>query len=201
MAYALYATAAVHRNDLDAARPAADWLVANAQNGGWGLRHACPAFESVNPPETVYGIETALAVRALLDVHGATSEKAYADSALAALGNYARFFIRSAEGGFFAYSDQPSDARQVSNVSAMLAGQYARGGGPCSDGPTSPNSPARWSRSFSASARSTVTGAHYWPIIGKGSESNDSLHAAYVVSGSSNTAVTRPNRSRRSIRS
>ena len=133
MAYALYASAAVLAGRTDDARIAADWLVAHDHDGarlGWGLSFAWDAFSdgSTNPVTTVYGITTALAVRALLDVAEKTGERRYRDSAVGALDAYSGAVTQTPAGVFFWYSDQVADAIEVPNVVSMLMGQYARAG-------------------------------------------------------------------------
>lgn len=160
--------------------------MANADQGtgfGWGLPFPWDAFGdgTENPAATVYGITTALAVRSLLDVHSITSDDKYAEAARKALEYYASFFSTTEDGGYFWYSDQSSDDREVHNVSSMLMGQYARAA-------------QVWSRqdfrrladlasSHLRKASSTSALGVHWPYGADLDRPNDSVHAAYTVQG------------------
>ena len=128
MAYGLAAWAASNRGDEKLARYAADWLVesVNPEKPGWGLGWEWDAFAdgTVNPPETVYGITTAIVVEGLVGAFKITNDIRYMDAAKKALNYYVKF--RSASTGHFYYSDQPSDAAYtLPNITAMLMAQYA----------------------------------------------------------------------------
>lgn len=128
-AYALAAMAYTRDGMIDEAKRAADWLAGNAdlnEDGldGWGYAFAADAFSdgTINPPHTVYGITTAVAALALMDVYEATNETRYLDAAVSALADYARF----SKGGVFEYSASGYDATPVYNVTAMMMGALAR---------------------------------------------------------------------------
>ena len=98
MAFGLLASvgAKIHHERL--MRTSADWLVMNGSLGkgksGWGLGFSWDAFndDSINPPETVYGITTAIAVAGLLDAYEVTRDPVYAGTAAAALDYYKSSF-------------------------------------------------------------------------------------------------------------
>ncbi len=135
-AYGVYALAAARLSQTKRAKIAANWLVKDAkkpQGFGWGRNEAWDAFKSLqdntmNPPETIYGVTVGTAVKGLLDVYTVTGKRKYLNTALKALAYYRQFFLK---GNFFAYSDSGFDAHEVYNVSAHLAGQYARVGAAC----------------------------------------------------------------------
>lgn len=133
MAYGNIAAAAALMDDAPIMRASADWLVAHARQGdrtGWGLGWAWDAFGdgTTNPADTIYGITTAIAAEGLLNAYDASGEQAYLDTVVRALEDYLRCTTLTEAGAFFWYSNQPADARNVHNVSAMLAGMYARAG-------------------------------------------------------------------------
>jgi hypothetical protein len=186
MAYALYTSAAVNFGELNRAKIAADWLVKNnasRNKTGWGLPFEWDAFAdgSTNPIDTVYGITSALAIRALLDIYESTGTEAYLTTAISALEYYSHFFTPTEKGGYFWYSDQTQDNHAVINVTAMLMGQYARAGRIgnhksfilISD------------KSFKFLLENAINKENeiYWNYSTNSSRLNDSVHAAYTVIG------------------
>ncbi len=199
MAYACYASAqAIHAKKTGSsasrrnAEIAARWLVKNRDLNedsimGWGLPFSWDAFGdgSTNPKHTVYGITTALAIYALLDVYDLTKEKEFLDTALAALGGYwAHFTILSDGTGYFWYSEQVSDAQPVPNVSAMLAGAYAKAG--AISGREDFKEIALAAAHYVI--KRALEGPHgtFWPYIVGKTKPNPDCHAPYVVVGLSN---------------
>lgn len=187
MAYGLYASAAALTKDISASIVAADWLVDNAHPTpgatGWGLPFAWDAFSdgSTNPVSTVYGITVAICIAGLLDTFELTKDERYAAMARAALDYYRPFFQETEHGGYFWYSDQPSDAIETLNVSAMLSGQYARAGAlferqdfidVAAKGAT-----YIWQRRLHSRF------GDYWPYSTTQQKPNDDAHAAYIVQG------------------
>ncbi len=188
MACAIYVCAALQLGETERARRAARWLIENGDLDGdgrigWGLPFAWDAFSdgSENPAHTVYGITTAWCVRALLDFLEATGERAYADSAQAALDDYAHCFSKTDTGGFYWYSQRVSDARLVLNVNSMLAGQYARAAirfGRKDFGLMATNAMA-----VVIEHRQRGELGDFW-VYGDGrNQPNDAVHAAYTVQG------------------
>ncbi len=187
MAYALYASAAVLAGRTDDARIAADWLVAHDHDGarpGWGLSFAWDAFSdgSTNPVTTVYGITTALAVRALLDVAEKTGERRYRDSAVGALDAYSGAVTQTPVGVFFWYSDQVADAIEVPNVVSMLMGQYARAGRVLDRQDYRQLADRAYAELMTK--RVMAGDRAYWPYSqNPNSRMNDLVHASYIVQG------------------
>jgi len=199
MAYACYASAmAIHADktgDYDSRRNAeiaARWLVEHRdlnKDGivGWGLPFSWDAFSdgSENPAHTVYGITTALCVYALLDVFDLTQKKEFLDIALAALDGYlAHFTVLENNTGYFWYSERAIDYQAVPNVSAMLAGAYARAGA---------LTDREDFKKIALTAAQYVVGhaiegprGTYWPYIVGRSKPNPDCHAPYVVVGLAN---------------
>lgn len=184
MAFALIATAGAKSGNTNAATAAANWLVANStdQHGatGWGLGFAWDAFNdgSENPPDTIYGITTALAVAGLVDAYESTKKAEYLSTAVNALEDYARYV----SDGCFWYSNQRSDSACVHNVSAMLMGQYARVGALA--GRDDFIDQARNAHAnLLDNMRSTASGEPYWSYSTERERPNDAVHAAYVVQG------------------
>jgi hypothetical protein len=119
MTYALVLSAAMVEGDVETAKRASDWLIADRQSTGWGTPWAWDPFGdgTTNPANTTYAITTALAVDALLDA----GRFGPADAAVLV------HWARSAwSDGFYWYSELPEDAIYTPNVSAMLAGVTAR---------------------------------------------------------------------------
>lgn len=195
MASALFASANVHdfrrtgsRASFDRAVAAAAALQSTARDtrsgrAGWGQGFRWDAFGdgSVNPANTVYGITTALAVQALLDVHEMAADATYLVLAEEALDSYAEHFTQSESGGYFWYSEWRRDARPVLNVSAMLAGQYARLGRVL-DRPDYRELARSAANYILAYRRRDVPDAR-WPYQVGRDKPNDAVHAAYVVQG------------------
>ena len=184
MAYALYGSAAAIKRDQEQAILAADWLVANHYDGpGWGLPFAWEAFgrEVRNPVTTVYGITTALAVRALIDVYELSGGLSYGQCAKNALEYYLQFFNATEDGGYFWYSDQPQDNKSVHNVTAMLMGQYARASLHWPN--TGFRAAAQQAANYLLTQRQESELGMYWSYWVGASRPNDSVHAAYVVQG------------------
>jgi len=133
MAYGLVASAASLVGDVDRAEAAAWWLVDNAKKSrgvGWGLGWEWDAFGdgSINSADTVYGITTAIAIEGLLSAYETTGIDEFMTVALEAADYYKQFMTETDKGAYFWYSEKLSDAMNVYNVSAMLAGAFARAG-------------------------------------------------------------------------
>ncbi|GLO52026.1 hypothetical protein PPUN110474_34270 [Pseudomonas putida] len=168
------------------ARKAADWLVQNPSSKekmGWGLPFAWDAFgdKSVNPITTVYGVTVAMAVRGLFDVYEQTGEATYRETAVQALNDYLPYFHLTENGGYFGYSDQPTDQQEVYNISSILMGQYARA--------YHYNQDKRFlevaemaKTQLDASSR-TIGDDVYWTYASAITRPNDSVHAAFTVQG------------------
>ncbi|MFD2264571.1 glycosyltransferase [Lacibacterium aquatile] len=181
MAYALYASSAHMLGFQKEAEAACQWLCENAlrPNGevGWGLPFEWDAFAdgSPNPVDTIYGITTALCVRALLDTDYGLPK------AEAALENYLRYAVPTPHGLFFSYSSQPDDAKSVFNVTSMLAGQYARLGHILGR--------ADFIEAAHAAAKDIIahrqehSSGYFWSYSTEIAQPNDSVHAAYTVQG------------------
>jgi hypothetical protein len=151
---------------------------------GWGLGFAWdPSNDgSTNPPETVYGITTALSVRALLDVYAIDSDPRFLQSARRALDAYRSFF--SSDGvsrGYFWSSDRSGDDDPVISVSAQLAGQYARAADIVDDSQYAAlaRSAAEWILAHARHSGDAVM----WPFRVSGVDPNDAVNAAYIVDG------------------
>lgn len=186
MAYALYASASAIMGRKDDAVMAADWLVENPASPGatgWGLPFAWDAFgdESENPKNTIYGVTTALAVRALLDVYELTDEASYLDTAKNALDYYSNFFEETESGGYFWYSDQKEDNVDVHNISAILMGQYARASQYFPEGPYAEL--ARKAHANLVAKKRLYGGKPYWTYSTETDRANDLVHAAYIAQG------------------
>ncbi len=196
MAFAVYASSAViaarrTENDSyrDAATIAADWLVDNSDLNnddlaGWGLPFAWDASQdgSTNPAHTVYGITTALAVKALLDVYELTGTRQYLDVAEETLDAYSNYYTPvDNRRGYVWYSQWPQDANPFPNVIAMLAGVYARAADVLDreDYKELAMSCAQYLMDCSID---DTHGLH-WPYRVGRSKPNDAVHAAYVVEG------------------
>lgn len=187
MAIALYASAHTAIADEQAVKDAADRLVelaAENDSFGWGLGFRWDAFAdgSVNPGDTVYGITTALAVRALLDAHQVLEDAAYLTAAQRALDGYAAYFTATPDGGYFWYSDQVTDAAPVANVSSMLAGQYARASALLARDDYA-NLAERAGRYLVGHAERNEEGRVSWPYGIDRIGFNDAIHAGYLVEG------------------
>ena len=158
----------------------ARWMFAWAQ----ALTKLCwDAFNnnSVNPATTVYGVTTALAVRGLLDVYDLTGDDTYRETAIEALKDYLPYFHESDDGGYFGYSDQPTDQIDTHNISAILMGQYARA--------THYHSGqlfhdvAVQTKNHLDATKITVGPHVYWPYSTVADRPNDLVHAAYISQG------------------
>lgn len=184
MGYALYAAAQVLNKDYRKAEVALEWLATNSNEGiGWGLPFEWDAFSdgSVNSRNTVYGITVAWGVKALLDFTEGTGSDKYVWLIESVLDYYMGSFSVTPAGGYFWYSDSGSDDKNVHNVSAMLAGQYARAGKLLNK---------KAYVELSALAFRGVWGARHddgkgmhWRYSDFSNRPNDSVHAAYVVYG------------------
>jgi len=187
MSYAVFSSAAAIMGDEARTKLGADFLVKSAAHNakiGWRLPYPWDAFQdgSINPAETVYGINTANGVRALIDAWGMTGDERYKRTAIEALDYYQEFRTKTDVGTFFWYSDQASDAIAVVNVTSLLMGQYARAA-------------ALWGRNdyrriadeaFSEiwSQRKTSSEGMFWLYSRLPTAApNDSVHAAIVVQG------------------
>lgn len=186
MAYALYGSAAALLGREHDAIKAADWLIQNparAEATGWGLPFAWDAFGdgTPNPASTVYGVTTALAVRALFDTYDLTKDVRYRDTAKAALDYYRKFFTETHNGGYFWYSDQPQDNIDVHNISAILMGQYARAAKHFAQEPYADI--AKKTRDHLIANRRAIGNSFYWPYSVKTDRPNDLVHASYIAQG------------------
>jgi len=184
MAYALFASSARYLGLHEEATNARSWLIDDAAKPdgqtGWGLPFSWDAFADgdPNPIETIYGITTALAVRALLDC----AEKGKVPvQAISALENYLRFSNRTDDGVYFWYSNQRCDAKSVFNVTAMLAGQYARAGFLLGRNDFMQIAEAA-AKDIVANRRQSRNG-FYWNYGPEVARPNDAVHAAYTVLG------------------
>lgn len=187
MAVALYATAHATIGDVEDTRLAADELIEAAganQRPGWGLGFRWDAFGdgSVNPSETVYGITTALAVKALLDAYELVGEPRYLLEARRALDGYASHFTSTPDGGYFWYSEHPADSAPVANVSAMLAGQYARASA-LVESELYTDLARRAATYLVGHATESESGTVSWPYGINRIGFNDAVHAGYIVEG------------------
>lgn len=187
MAYALFASAAAAMRMEPEAINAVDWLIADAfkPNGeiGWGLSFEWDAFAdgSVNPVHTIYGISTALGVRALLDVYESFRWAAVKQTVIGSLETYRKYIVRTNAGLFFWYSNQEQDAKSVHNVTAMLAAQYARAGRLF--GRDDFIHLAEDAVNEVISHRKTCRNGTFWPYGADYDRPNDAVHAAYTVLG------------------
>ncbi|MGB5954962.1 hypothetical protein [Pseudomonas sp.] len=184
--YGLYASSAALLSMDKEARHAADWLVqnpANREKMGWGLPFAWDAFgdKSVNPITTVYGVTVAMAVRGLFDVYDQTGDESYRDAAVQALNDYLPYFHETEDGGYFGYSDQPTDQKEVYNISSVLMGQYARAYHYTQDNRFL--DVAQKAKSQLDESRRTVGDDVYWTYTSTITRPNDSVHAAFTVQG------------------
>ncbi|GLO52452.1 hypothetical protein PPUN110474_38530 [Pseudomonas putida] len=184
--YGLYASSAALLDMDKEARAAADWLVQNPSSKekmGWGLPFAWDAFgdKSVNPITTVYGVTVAIAARGLFDVYDQTGEESYRDAAVQALNDYLPYFHETEDGGYFGYSDQPSDQKEVYNISSILMGQYARAYYYTQDNRFL--DVAQKAKSQLDESRRTVGDDVYWTYTSAITRPNDSVHAAFTVQG------------------
>jgi hypothetical protein len=196
MAYALYASAqAIHftktsdKSAIRNAKIAADWLVNNADCNsdgipGWGLPFSWDAFQdgSTNPPHTVYGITTAIAVHALLDVYQLTKESKYLEATISSLNAYLPHFQSIGECGYFSYSEKSEDAKPVLNITSMLAGAYARAG-EVSENDKFRNVAVKAARFVCDNTIEDENGYHWLYKVGRKDKVNDTVHAAYMVKG------------------
>jgi len=186
MACALYASSAAMLGLRPEAEAACDWLERDAVKPdgrvGWGLPFAWDAFGdgSVNSADTVYGITTALAVRALAD--SGRGEGIAAD----ALRYYLACRTETPEGTHFWYSDQLVDTASVFNVTAMLAGQYARLGRIM--GERVFLAAAEGAFAYLDAHRRVSTDGDYWNYGPGIARPNDSVHAAYMLIGMTDAA-------------
>lgn len=184
MAYALYASSAKLLGMDAAAEHACKWIEHNAKKAsgavGWGLPFEWDAFAdgAPNPIDTVYGITTALSVKALVDC---SPEGTVSKTAVEALDYYLRFSSKTEDGLFFWYSDQQDDAKSVFNVTSMLAAQYARVG--VLLGRQDFLQAARAAASDLLANRHSGQNGYFWHYAAGESRPNDAVHASYVVQG------------------
>lgn len=185
MAYALYASSAKLLGMDDDATIACRWLENDAKKAsgamGWGLPFEWDAFADgdPNPVDTVYGITTALSVKALVDCSppGEVNQ-----TAVLALEYYLRnATTKTADGIFFWYSDQADDAKSVYNISSMLAGQFARVG--MLLGREDFVEAARSAASDLLAHRQEGKNGFYWKYGADVDRPNDAVHASYIVQG------------------
>lgn len=188
MAYALYVSAAIKMGKISEARIAADWLLQNTAEptkAGWGLTEAWDAFGdgSKNPTSTVYGITDAVVVNGLFDIYDATRDIRYLNAAIRTLKEYEAYFELTEDGGYFWYSDQPSDRIDTPNVSAMLMGQYARAAHVTSI--KSFSTIAQLAHAHFIANHKTIGDAWYWDyaLNFRSDSVNDLVHHALIIKG------------------
>lgn len=186
-AYGLILHAAARVGHKEIAERCGNWLVAHSHlsptgRTGWGLPFAYQTFGNApNPPNTVYGITTAIVVSGLLGFYQASGREEALQCATCAMEQYAQFF----SGDHFQYSEVREDRLAVPNVDAMLAGQYARlavalrGRGQVQDAKRFQDIAVRASRYILSGMRRD--GAMRYA---EGSQKkNDAVHYAYIYSG------------------
>lgn len=186
MAFALLTSTGVSLRDRNLTAETANWLVDNStlnSKVGWGLGFAWDAFSdgSENPPDTIYGITTALAVAGLIDAYEFLGDNRYLETANAALDGYATAFTETTDGGYFWYSNQRSDDISVFNVTSMLMAQYARLGALTNNDRFV--GLANDAASHLLAHVEMIDALPYWPYSDRNAQPNDSVHAAYVVQG------------------
>lgn len=184
MAYALYASSAKLLGMQQEASLACSWLEKDAKKKsgatGWGLPFEWDAFADgdPNPVDTVYGITTALCVKALVDC---SPEGTVNETATTALEYYLKVATQTEDGLFFWYSDRINDAKNVFNVSSMLAGQYARVGHIL--GRLDFIDAARAVAANLLANRQEGKNGYFWNYGADIDRPNDAVHASYVVQG------------------
>ncbi|MDV6328084.1 tetratricopeptide repeat protein [Idiomarina sp. Sol25] len=131
MAYGALAWAAGLSEKQDDLLIATNWLINNcitSSGVGWGLGWSWAAFgkKEKNRADAIYGVTVAICVEGLMSAYRAEPSAEIRDVIIKSLNYYAGCVSQSRDGVFFWYSDDISDAKQVYNVSAMLAGVYAQ---------------------------------------------------------------------------
>ena len=191
MAYAHVAQASALIGDTDTMHLSATWLVENPSSDlamGWGLTFAWDAYGdgSVNPPTTIYGITTALAVNGLIESYCRSGNATYLEAAVNSLDYYSNHTSEDRYGTYFNYSDQSTDAFNTHNVNAMLMLAYARAG-------TILNRQdfiqlATEVANSLELAKTVTSNSITWPYTafaesGTRADRNDVVHAAYIAFG------------------
>jgi hypothetical protein len=191
MAYAHIAQASALVGDTDTMHLSATWLVENPSSNlamGWGLTFAWDAYGdgSVNPPTTIYGITTALAVNGLLESYCRSGNANYLEAAVNSLEYYSNHTSVDRYGTYFNYSDQSPDAFNTHNVNAMLMLAYARAGMILNrqDFTQLATEVANSLKLAKKSTSNSIT----WPYTafaeaGTRADRNDVVHAAYIAFG------------------
>ncbi len=131
MAYGALAWAAGLNETQDDLLIATNWLINNcitSSGVGWGLGWSWAAFgkKEKNRADAIYGVTVAICVEGLMSAYRAEPSAEIRDVIIKSLNYYAGCVSQNRDGMFFWYSDDISDAKQVYNVSAMLAGVYAQ---------------------------------------------------------------------------
>ncbi|GEM_PF-1938703 len=191
MAYAHLAQAAALVGDLETMHLSATWLVENPSSDlvmGWGLSFAWDAYGdgTVNPPSTIYGITTALAIGGLVESYCRSGKVSYLEAAVESLNYYANYISEDVYGKFLNYSDQSSDNYNTHNVNAMLMHAYARVG-VLIDRQDFKQLATEVASSLHA-AQFTYPDSISWPYTaqaeaGTRADRNDIVHAAYIAYG------------------
>jgi len=193
MAVALYASAeALHflRTRTGASRDQAIaganrllGLAVDDEHYGWGLGFPWQSEDgSTSPADTIYGITTALGVRALLDVYAVDRQDRFLQSATHALDSYrTQFTAVDASTGYFQSSGRATDEHPVISVSALLAGQYARAAELTQNDAyaTVARSAAAWVMAQQERSGQDIL----WLYRAGGTDPSDGVNAAYIVDG------------------
>lgn len=187
MAYGVLAWASALQGDLNDSALSVEWLVNSAKTSkgiGWGLGWPWSAFgkAQANPSDTIYGITTAICIEGLLATYRITAKIELKQLICNALDYYAQCVTESSGHTYFWYSDEPSDAKQVYNVSAMLAGVYAQA--------YETFGISRYAVLAEQAAKAIMADAAYrdshidWRYMqGASGRFNDVIHAAFIVHG------------------
>ena len=191
MAYAHLAQAAALVGDIETMHLSATWLMENPSSDsamGWGLSFAWDAYGdgTVNPPSTIYGITTALAIGGLVESYCRSGKVNYLETAVESLNYYANHISEDIYGKFLNYSDQSSDNYNTHNVNAMLMHAYARVG-TLVDRQDFIQLATEIASSLH-SAKITNPDSISWPYTaqaeaGTRADRNDIVHAAYIAYG------------------
>lgn len=133
------------------------------------------------PPDTVYGITTAIAIEGLLRAHEITGIRSFRATALEAADYYRQFMTPTEDGAFFWYSDRAVDAHNVNNSSSMLAGAFAMAAEESDRADLGQAAEQAYSEVM-AQARQE-RGYLSWGHSDRRESPNDLVHAAYIVHG------------------
>ncbi|MBV6450550.1 MAG: hypothetical protein MHPDNHAH_01274 [Anaerolineales bacterium] len=180
----------------DGAKNAGYWLLDHAdvdQDGviGWGLPVAWDAYGdgTVNPPDTIYTITTAIAINSLLDWLE-MDPNAPADWIVSTVDAAFQPFLepgRITPNGLLVYSLSSYDQQyDTYNPAAYMAGQMQRFSGITSDDVQRRRLRSVADRVMSAllkDKRTDPDGGWYWLYSVNESSPNDAAHALYIVDG------------------